>query len=157
MREKRQCDTDAIISAGNNGRRYFVFEDRTAQKLFKLNYRTARDLDAVCSRPRAWLRAHYPHLREDYPPATLHCALPPHHLAHARNAGNGYREFCAVVLSPVCRPHDATYSTQLSLLMPTRGHAFGIRVSRVSVGRRNICGNILPLNIASPYNHLRHV
>lgn len=57
----------------------------------------------------------------------LHCTLPPHHLAHARNAGNSYREFCAVVLSHACRSHVHAMlrATHNCPSLCRRGHAFG--------------------------------
>lgn len=48
----------------------------------------------------------------------LHCVLPPHHLAHARNAGNSYREFCAVVLSLACRSHVHTMQRETHNCVP---------------------------------------
>lgn len=85
----------------------------------------------------------------------LHCALPPHHLAHARNAGNGYREFCAVVLSLVCRSHVRTMQRAAHNCPPCVDADTPLGSgSPVSMGWRNICGNILALNIASPSSSL---
>lgn len=85
------------------------------QKLFKLNH---DDRMRLSPSPQTWRRAHYPHLREDYPP--------PHHLAHARNARNSYREFCGgrpFAYMSVRRNHATHNCTSLC----RRGHAFGSR------------------------------
>jgi len=73
----------------------------------------------------------------------LHCVLPPHHLAHARNAGNSYREFCTVVLSPAYRSHVHTMQreTHNYSSLCRRGHAFGFG-SAVFIRQRNSRRNI---------------
>lgn len=96
-------------SAGDNVARLTVARG-IEQKLLKLNH---YGIWTRSARSPAWLRAHYPHLREDYPPAVALCASA---------ASLSAREECGKQLPrilpgrpfacmPFSRPHDATYDT----------------------------------------------